>query len=159
MKECFMFLVECRSEVRGFFSIALGLYCVSGLSRISVSGGCSSLQHTGSSLGWLICCRVWSLELGLQQLRGPALVAPWHVGSSQTRTLSPELAVRFPSTVPSGKFVVLVMRFFFFSFLFQRFLFAYLGLFQPCGKLNKEVPCFTDFAFVMKCFLILSKTA
>ena len=102
-----------------FFSVALGLYCVNGLSRISVSGGCSSWRYTGFSLRWLVCCRAWSLELGLQQLWGPALGAPRHVESSQTRTLSPELALRFPSTVPSGKFVVLVMSFFFFSFLFS----------------------------------------
>ena len=147
MKECFMFLVECRSEVRGFFSIALGLYCVSGLSRISVSWGCSSLQHTGFSLGWLICCRVWSLELGLQQLRGPALVAPWHVGSSQTRTLSPELAVRFPSTVPSGKFVVLVMRFFFSFFPVSEISLCIFRVVSTLWQVEQRSPMFYRFCF------------
>ena len=86
------FYVPGRMQVWGwsfFFSVALALYCVSGLSRISVNGGSSSLPCTGFELQWLTGCRVWSLELRLQQLWGPALAAPWQVESSQTRDRTP----------------------------------------------------------------------
>lgn len=53
MKERFTFLVECRSEVRGFFSVALGLYCVNGLSRISVSGAAPRCSAQASHCGGL----------------------------------------------------------------------------------------------------------
>ena len=76
-----------------------------GLSLVAASGGYSSLQCTGFSLRWLLLlwstgsrhtgfssCGTWAQQLWLagsrvqaQQLWHTGLVAPQHVGSSQTR--------------------------------------------------------------------------
>ena len=78
---------------------------VRGLSLVAGSGGYSSLLCTGFSLQWLLLlrsigsrrtgfssCSTWAHQLWLsgsgaqaQQLWHTGLVAPWHVGSSQTR--------------------------------------------------------------------------
>ena len=80
------------------------LLCV-GFSLVAVSGGYSSLQCAGFSLRWLLLlrsmgsrhagfssCGTRAKQLQLagcrvqaQQLWCMGLVAPWHVGSSQTR--------------------------------------------------------------------------
>ena len=68
------------------------------LSLVVVSGGCSWLQCTHFLLQWLLlwqsmrsrarglssCCS-WAQEHWLSSLWSMGLVAPWHVGSSQTR--------------------------------------------------------------------------
>ena len=62
------------------------------------SCGVRALGHAGFS-----SCGVWAQELWLT-----GLVAPWHVGSSQTRDqpVSPALAGRFLTTAPQGKLLV-----------------------------------------------------
>ena len=96
-----------------FFKINLFIYfwlcwvfaAMHGLSLVVVSWGYSSLQCAGFSLQWLLflwnmgCWRVgfcscctWAQQLWFARSRAQAqqswhtgLVAPWHVGSSQTR--------------------------------------------------------------------------
>ena len=88
-----------------YFWLRWVFIAVHGLSLVAASGGYSSLRCTGFSLQWLlslwstdsrhvgfISCGTRAQQLWLTGSREPAqqlwrtgLIAPWHVGSSQTR--------------------------------------------------------------------------
>ena len=68
------------------FLAALGLHCcLRGLSLVAVSGGYSSLRCAGFSLWWLLLLRSTGSRARAQYLWHTGLVAPQHMGSSQTR--------------------------------------------------------------------------
>ena len=75
-----------------FFWLSWVFIAVRRLSLVVVSGGYSSLQCMGFSLRWLLLWSTGSRHTGFSSCGTPAqylwlvgLVAPWHVGSSQTR--------------------------------------------------------------------------
>ena len=76
-----------------FFWLHWVFIAVHGLSLVAVSRGYSSLWYVGFSLWWLLllwsmgsrCAGFSSCGTQAQQLRCTGLVAPWHVGSSQTK--------------------------------------------------------------------------
>ena len=84
-----------------------------GLSLVAASGGYSSLQCVGFSLRCLLL--LWNIGsrhagfsscgMRAQELWLTGLVAPWHVGSSQTRdrTCVPCIGRQILNTVPLGK--------------------------------------------------------
>ena len=103
-----------------YFWLRWVFVAVRGLSLVAASGGYSSLRCAGFSLRWLLL--LWSTGSRLmgfsscgtqaQQLWCTGLVAPWRVGSFQTRaqTHVPSLAGRFLTTAPPGKSRVNFLR-------------------------------------------------
>ena len=96
------------------FLVALGFHCCAGFSLVAASRDYSWLRCAGVSLWWPVLlqstgsrradfssCSSQPQELWCEQ----ALVAPWHVESSQTRdrTRVPTLTGGFLSTVPPGR--------------------------------------------------------
>ena len=100
----FLAVLGLRCCMQAFFTFYFLLFFFR-LSLVATSGGYSSLWCVGFSLQWLLLlrsvgsrrtgfssCGTWAQQLWLmgprvqaQQLWRMGLVAPWHVGSSQTR--------------------------------------------------------------------------
>ena len=67
-----------------FLNLFILFLAVRGLSLVAASGGHSSSRCAGLYHG-LSCCGAQAPDAQAQQLWLTGLVAPWHVGSSQTR--------------------------------------------------------------------------
>ena len=99
----FIFLIDLYLFI--YFCLCWVFVAAHGFSLLVASGGYSSLRCAGFSLQWLLLlrstgskhvgfssCGTWAQQMWLagsrvqaQQLWRTGLVAPWHVGSSQTR--------------------------------------------------------------------------